>query len=198
MHHRLTPLPLVSLCRADGHSCAACCSGDAVARPVLQRALRRQTHLFARLVGARPGRWRLLLHELVVRRGGDLLWGALLLLPGVSGLLRPWLKRRTVCAFLGFDSEERVGCLLHPSRWNGVDRRERAFALRPGFGCGRADYLCLAAHRFANPGSGFRQSLLDRTQGLDWFGFSEVVRSENALAVDEISPSPSPQPPVSR
>jgi hypothetical protein len=176
---RLTVLPAAEpLCRAGGHTCAACCHGKAVGRPALELRLRRQTHLFSHLVGGRLARTRLLLYELAARRGADLVWGLLLCLPVVGDLLRPWLKRRTVCAFLGFEDAAgtRVGCLLHPTRWGGRDvRRRAAFALRRGFGCGPADYLCLAAWRFARAPVAVRRAFLGRVRGLDWFTYATAA-----------------------
>jgi hypothetical protein len=168
------PLAAEPLCRAGGHTCAACCHGPQVSRLSLERRLRRQARLFARLVGARPTRARLLAFELAVRGGAGLFWAALLRLPLAGDLVRPWLKGRAVCAFLGFEDEAgtRAGCLLHPARWQGRDvRAQAAFALWKGFGCGPADYLCLPAWRFAHAPWRARRDFLRRARGLSWFDF---------------------------
>jgi hypothetical protein len=178
---RLTVLPAdgpeAPLCRAGGHTCAACCHGDKVPRAALERRLARQTSLFERLIGpGPPSRWRLLLFELDVRRGADLFWALLLLVPGLGGLVCRWLRPRSVCAFLGLEGTGRVGCLLHPTRWQGLDlRRRAAFALRPGFGCGPADFLCLPAHRFARAPWRARRRFLREAAGLDWFAFGRAA-----------------------
>jgi hypothetical protein len=172
------PLPL---CRFDGHTCAACCWGEAVTPRRLRATLRRQTRLFRRWFAGRhlPGRGRFLLYELLVRRGLNLVWAVLLLLPGLGEWLRPRLKRRLVCAFLGFEDsgEHRVGCLLHPSRWDGVEVRPRvAFGWLPGVGCGAPDWYCVAAHWFARAGWQERRDLARRSAPLDWYEFSLLAR----------------------
>jgi hypothetical protein len=75
-----------------------------------------------------------------------------------------------------------VGCLLHPSRWAGRDLRNLAFALRLGFGCGPAAYLCRAGHSFRAGGWGVRWRFLKLAEGLDWFRFSQVVRKEDSYS----------------
>jgi hypothetical protein len=172
------PLPQVTLCRAGGHTCAACCHGEALPRPALERRLRAQTCLFARLVGSELTRARLLTFELAARSAAGLFWAVVLWLPLVGDLVRPWLKKRAVCAFLGFEDEAhtRVGCLLHPSRWQGLDvRRKAAFALWKGFGCGSAGYLCLAAWRFARASWQARRDFLHRTRGLGWYAYGQAA-----------------------
>ena len=167
------------LCRFDGHTCAACCWGEAVRPGPLPAALRRQTRLFRRFRQSRPpGPWQLLLHELTARRGLDLVLGGLLLLPFLGAWLRPWLRRRLVCAFLGFEGpgERRVGCLLHPSRWEGREVRPRAaFRLLRGFACGAPDWYCLAAHWFARATWEERRDFARHTRSLDWYGFSRAA-----------------------
>jgi hypothetical protein len=147
-----------------------------VDRPTLVRRLRRQTRRFARL-GADASRGRLLLFELAVRGPAGLAWAALLLVPLLGELLRPWLARRTVCAFLGFEDagETRVGCLLHPTRWQGRELRGAAFGLWRGFGCGPADFLCLPAWRFARVSPPARRRFLRSAAGLDWFAFGRAA-----------------------
>lgn len=174
--------PLPVLCRLDDHTCGACCWGEAVDRESLCVRLRRQTALFRRRFAStgQPGRFGLLLHEVLARGGLDLIMGLLLLIPGVNIWLRAWLGRRLVCAFLGFEDEgqQRIGCLLHPSRWQGLEvRPQAAFALLPGFGCGSPSYFCLAAHRFARASWESHRLLLRQTAALDWYGYSLAVRN---------------------
>ncbi len=185
------------LCRFAGHTCAACCWGEGVPAPALRSRLRRQTRLFRRhLAGGRPpGRLALLLHELRARGGLDLLWAALLLVPLLGDWLRPRLKARAVCAFLGHEGGEgRVGCLLHPARWGGRDARGAAFALLPGFACGRPDYYCLAAHFFAAAGWRERERFARRVAGLDWYEYSRAATSfrpaQRAAAVSSSASGP--------
>jgi hypothetical protein len=171
----LKALPLAPLCRAGGHTCAACCYGEAAARPELERRLARQTALFGWLIGSRQaGRGRLLLHELLSGGLGGVAWALLLLVPMLASFLRPRLRRRAVCAFLGYEDEKRmrVGCLLHPSRHAGPDvRRKAAFALWRGFGCGAAGYLCQAASRYAFANWRERKQFFAEMEGLDWFEY---------------------------
>jgi hypothetical protein len=174
------PGGLAPLCRYDGHSCGACCWGDAVRRPALEAHLRRNGRRFRRWFAAAgpPSPARLLGFELAARGGLDVLLAVLLVLPGIGDLLRPWLGPRLTCAFLGFedDAGRRVGCLLHPQRWAGVDVRPvAAFRLLAGVGCGRPDFYCPAAHRFARATWQERRALARRAAGLDWYGFSRVA-----------------------
>jgi hypothetical protein len=184
----LIPLPILGepapLCRAGDHTCAACCHGEAVARLRLEHLLERNTALFGSLFkdGA-GGWWRWRLHEVLARGPGGLAWALLLLLPGLPVLLRPWLRRRSVCAFLGYEDPERsrVGCLLHPTRQGGRDvRRRAAFALWHGFGCGEPGYLCLPAHRFRRAGWRLRKQFLDQAETLDWYAYSQRVQGSEA------------------
>ena len=179
--HGLTPLPLLRepepLCRAGGHTCSACCHGESVSRSSLDRQLTRQTSLFAWLIGARRGCWVLWrLHELLAGGFTGLFWAGLLLVPGLGTFLRPWLRKRSVCSFLGYEdlARSRVGCLLHPERHGGADvRRRAAFGLWLGFGCGAPGYLCLAGHRFARAGWREVKRFLDESDGLDWFHYGK-------------------------
>jgi hypothetical protein len=173
-------LAVVPLCRFDGHTCAACCWGGAVSYPSLRGRLRRQTRAFARHFAGRqrPGRLDLLLHELNVRGAADVFWALLLLLPLVGDLLRPVLSRHLTCAFLGYEDErrERVGCMLHPSRWEGRDVRGRsAFALLCGIGCGSPDWYCLAAHFFDVATARERRRLAQQGRSLSWYTYSRLA-----------------------
>jgi hypothetical protein len=173
------PLPLLAeaapLCRAGGHTCAGCCYGAAVSRPELEQQLARQTALFDRLLGDQLGDWLMWRrYELAARGWVGLFWAVLLLTPLLGKILRPSLRRRSVCSFLGYEdsARSRVGCLLHPSRHGAGDvRRRAAFPLWRGFGCGAADYLCPAGHRFARADWRAVKRFLDESEGLDWFDY---------------------------
>jgi hypothetical protein len=176
----LTVLPADDpLCRQDGRTCAACCFGERVPRGQLERRLRRQTALLRDWIGqGRLSRRRLWQYEFRARPAMDLLWAFILLLPVVGNLLRPWLQKRSVCAFLGFedDEESRVGCILHPARW-GVDHRQKAaFALWRGFGCGAGDYFCSSAWIFRRLPWRVRRDFLREIEPLDWFEYSRRCR----------------------
>lgn len=166
-----------ALCRSANHSCGGCCWGSAVTRAALERRLRRQTGLFAQMFKENrlPSRWRLLHFELLARRGADLFLAVLLAMPLLGDWLRPRVARRLSCAFLGFTdaAHEQIGCLLHPTRWQGRDERRRAaFGLLRGCGCGRADFFCLGAWRFAHARTDRRWNFLEAMRGADWFTFS--------------------------
>jgi hypothetical protein len=181
------PLPL---CRFDGHTCGGCCWGDAVRPAPLRSALRRQSRLFRRLRPSPgvPDGWQLVRHELAARRGLDLLLACLLCIPVLSAWLRPWLRRHLVCAFLGFEDggERRVGCLLHPGRWGGVEVRPRAaFRLLPGVSCGAPDWYCLAAHWFVRATWQERRDFARRTRALDWYGYSRAATAYHDPPVGE-------------
>lgn len=151
-----------------------CCSGNAVTRRVLAQRVRRQTRVFARLVGDQMSRRTLLLYEVWVRGATDVLWAMLLWLPLLGQWLRPWLQRRMSCAFLGFEdvAQTRVGCLLHPRRRGCDVRREAAFGLLLGMGCGASDYFCLPAWRYLRATNAERARFLRETAGLDWHAYS--------------------------
>jgi hypothetical protein len=155
------------VCRRESHSCLACCCGPDVSRESLTRKLRRQTRLFRSLpTGA--GVLRLMLFELLARRGLCLLLGPLFLVPWLGVRLRRRLGRHEACAFLGFegDSETRVGCMIHPSQRPGKDVRRRvAFALLPGYACGRPGYYCHAA----------RAGQIPDVPSNDWFAYSRAI-----------------------
>jgi len=165
------------LCRAGGHTCAACCHGDRMTRPRLEAALARQTRLFARAVGGRePTFLRLLLYELRARGFVGVVVGLVLLVPLVGELSAWWLRRRVACSYLGFEDEARtrVGCQIHPTRWGGRDvRRWAAFLLWRGLGCGSGDWLCPAARRYEIADWRARRDFLCEAQGLSWQDFGE-------------------------
>ncbi len=184
------------LCRCGGGTCGGCCWGAEVDRPTLERRLRRHRRIFGWLVPAKHAApWRLLLHEIGSRRGLDVVLGVALFLPGIAGRLRDRLQRSVVCAFLAFEdeSEERIGCLLHPSRWNGVDLRTAAFRWFHGFACGTADYLCSGARHFQQAPVQERRHIRQAARRLDWYDFSKEApvfhtRGSKELSVLPISP----------
>lgn len=150
-----------------------------MSRPHLAAQLRRQVRLFARFrCGRVPSRLALLGHELAARRGLDLFAAVLFLVPGLGPLLRRRLRDRVCCAFLGFTdaAETRAGCLLHPARWGGADRRrEAAFALLPGYGCDEPGYFCEPAARYATAPVAERRRFRNEAGGADWFDYSRAV-----------------------
>lgn len=175
-------LPVIEpLCGAGGHTCSACCYGDRVTRGQLDTALERQTTLFRSLIREKPPtRFAAMLVELRARGLVGFLWALLLVVPFVGPVCRPWLKRRVACAFLGYleDSRERVGCLLHPSRFDGKDLRSRlAFPFWRGFGCGDAVWRCLPAWRWLRATPLERRAWLRNTKGMDWFTYGAAVKS---------------------
>lgn len=179
------------LCQHRGSTCGACCWGVGVSRADLQRRLHRHTRLFAPIRDSLPTLWQCLLHELRSRRGADLVWGLLYLIPMIGPKLRRRHSRDLVCAFMGFtdDHKTKVGCLLHPSRFHGSDRRNaRAFALLPGVSCGDPNYVCSAGHRYdALPlvqQIGFDDCVAD----LDWYDYTNTIRAFSCAAV--VPPDP--------
>ena len=178
------------LCRFAGHTCAACCWGENVSFPVLRARLLRQTRLFRTRfrTTSLPDRLRLLWYEMEARGGLDWLWAVLLWVPGLGDWLRPRLRKRMTCAFLGFEDEgeQRVGCLLHPTLWGGREVRTRvAFALLKGFGCGAPDYYCLAAHFFSAAPWQDQARFVRETAGLDWFHYSRAASRYRPRSKDE-------------
>jgi hypothetical protein len=160
------------ICSLGDKTCGACCWGPSVSRRDLVRRLRRHRSIFD--VSDRPTKWRLFRHELRARRGFDLLLAVLLLVPYVQAKARRRFHAGVVCAFLAFrdKTETSVGCLLHPTRWNGEDFRRSAFRLLPGVSCGSPEYLCPAARNFeaATPLERLRFQLAARET--DWFDYS--------------------------
>jgi hypothetical protein len=178
-------LPVVTdvspLCRSASQACVACCRGDRMSRERLTRAMDRQSRLFALAFGSRtplPSRLALMAFELWVRRGWPLIVVPFFLIPGIGALVRARVARRMCCTFLGSvpGDPARPGCLLHPSRWAGVDvRRSAAFALLPGMRCGEPGYVCQSAALYRNAGPLERRRFRERTCGMDWFEFGNAV-----------------------
>jgi hypothetical protein len=171
------------ICSLGGKTCGACCWGPSVSREDVASRLRRHRDLFR--ASRLDGRLGLLLHELRARRGLDLLLAPLFLLPCVGAKLRSWFGEKVVCAFVAFldGTETTVGCLLHPSRWDGWDRRNSAFALLSGVGCGSPDYLCAAAKRFQLEPPRERRRFEIAAREMDWFDYSRAASTFAASCV---------------
>jgi hypothetical protein len=174
-----------SLCQRGQQSCGACCWGKSLSREVLTAALERNRTLFERIrmTGQLPGRWRLLWHELVSRRGRDLFWSPLLWIPGIGARLKKRLAAELVCAFVAFDSSEQksVGCMLHPLRHDGQDlRRETAFRLLKNVDCSQTSYICDGCKRYNEDSADSQQHFSQFTSSLDWFNYSIVVQAFGA------------------
>jgi hypothetical protein len=181
------------LCRLDSHTCAGCCWGEDLSRAALAARLRRQSALFRRWFSAerQPTPLSLACYEVVARGGLDLLLGLLLWIPLLEDVLRPWLRRRLTCAFLGFEdgAESRVGCLLHPTRWNGEERRPAsAFRLLRGLGCGAPDHFCQAALLFRRARWEDRASFRRGCASLDWHGYSQAAMAFSPAPPDDHRP----------
>lgn len=161
-------------------TCGACCWGPSVSREGLARRLRRHRALFPS--SGLPGPVGLLRHELLARRGLDLLLAPLLWLPVLGSKLRSWFQGRVVCSFLAFldDGETAVGCLLHPTRWDGAESRRGAFRLLAGVACGAPDYLCASAVRFSRETPLSRLRFQIATRRLDWFEYSLAASTYGA------------------
>jgi hypothetical protein len=171
------PEILAPLCRASGKSCGACCTGTAIDRATLTARLRRHRQHFPRTGNQPPSAVQLRRFELRVRHGLDLVLGWLLVLPAIGPALRGWLRPRLTCAFLAFDdaAETTIGCLLHPCRWQGVDRRQAAaFAGLPGFGCGGAAG-CDAADRYGQASRRVREQFHQSAAHADWYEYSRLA-----------------------
>ena len=177
-----------ALCRLGASTCGACCYGELVTRASLEQRLKNHQRLFhvnpAGSPSSPPSRWRLLLHELRARRFADLILPLLLYLPWLKHYLRDRLQKYTVCAFLAFEDEgqRRVGCLLHPNRWNGNDvRQDAAYRLLPGFGCGSVDYVCQACDLYEIAPAAEKQRMSNDFQQLDWYDYGELVREQSQV-----------------
>lgn len=180
-----------SLCRNNGRTCGACCWGSDVPRASLELQLKRNQRVSSQLLNDRlPGSMRLLLLELLSRRGMDLILAPLLWIPFLSKWIRERLQTRIVCAFVQFEDSEyqQVGCRLHPTRWHGVDLRQAsAFRLLHGFSCGTAGYLCSEAKRFAESAaktSAAGTSDHSRCSNVallipDWYDYSKAIRDRS-------------------
>lgn len=95
------------ICSLEGKTCGACCWSPRLSRAELRRKLRRHRRQF-RATKPRSS-LGLLRHELLVRRGLDLIVAPLLIVPVVRGLVSTLLRRRLVCAFAAFLDDARAG-----------------------------------------------------------------------------------------
>ena len=195
-----TPYREASLCRANGHSCGACCWGPQVSREELLVVLDRNRRSFKRWTkdGTRLSWWRLFLHETFSHKGRNLLWAIGLRLPVLSKQLKKKLARKLTCSFLGFDDEQNAasGCMLHPVRWEGQDvRQQNAFRMLPGIECGDPAFVCNACHQMEGESNPQRQQFVQITTGMDWYDYSEtvrlvsagIIRPDGTLAMDPLS-----------
>ncbi len=169
-----------AICSLGARSCAACCWGEGLSREELCTRLRRHGRLLEkRLVAGRlPSAAFLLLHELRALRRADLVLGLLQWLPSLGPRFRERISVRLVCPFAAFrdPEQQRVGCLLHPTRWDGRDVRARvAIRLLPGFGCGASSFACDGAARFAVASDTARRRFALETASLDWYSYSEAA-----------------------
>ena len=175
-----------TLCRNKEQTCGACCWGVDVSRKQLQVQLQRQRDHFDRFEGRMPGRWEAILHEIRSRRGIDLIWAVLMRLPIIGRKVRQKVAPKLTCAFMGFDSFDQttVGCMLHPTRFDGSDlRNELAFQLLPEVRCGDPQYVCNACDRF-NAMTDIHKSVFETcVSDLDWFEYTKKVRSFSCASV---------------
>lgn len=188
------------LCRVGHRSCGGCCWASEISREDLGPRLARHRRLFGKLRSSArvPSRIRLLLYELRVRLGLDLVLAIVQWIPGLRGRLRGWFAADVVCAFAAFENEnhQQVGCLIHPSRFGGEDVRQRsAFRLLRHFGCGAADYSCRACHQYSSGDSDEQASMLQQLPSDGWFDYSRAVVSLNLQlqepdAIDSDEPDP--------
>jgi len=178
----------VSLCRIDKHTCGACCWGPNIKRSHLVSRLRRQRDLFRHIssAGTLPGHARLFLHEILATRGMNLLWAVLVRLPGIGKRRKKTIAQSIVCPFMGFDNDQEtcVGCMIHPTRFEGHDVRSAvAFALLPGITCGDANYVCTGCTRFNDMPHDQTQVFLNAVTALDWYEYTQTVRAFACTAV---------------
>lgn len=156
----------------------------------LHHRLERQTSLFHRLAGCSsrfPDRLSLLLYEWLAQSWPQRWLMLLTWLPGLSRWAKSRLQRQIICPFLGQETPERIGCLIHPARWSGEEHRPRvAFQGFRGLACDQPDYLCPAARQFQELAAVDQRQLIELSTRLDWYAFSEQNRQS-------ISPSRHPQ-----
>lgn len=168
-------------CSLGGRTCGSCCWSASIPRPELEARLRRHLRLFESHLrsGWYPGRTALLFHELRARHLAGVLLGLMQWLPLAGPAITARIARSVVCAFAAFRdrSESRVGCLLHPTLWQGRDvRADTAFRILPGFGCGVATYFCTGAQWFVAASDVARRSFDLESAPLDWFEYGRAVQ----------------------
>ena len=175
-----------SLCRQQGQTCGACCWGAGIDRKTLTEQLEHNRLLFESVSWDQPSRLRILWHELRARRGRDLVWAVLFLIPWWGRKLRQRVSDTIVCAFIGFDSPEhsQVGCMLHPTRFAGRDiRNQAAFGLLRGIECGDPNFVCTASQRFDLMSDAHRNVFHECVRNEDWFDYTQTVRAFSCSAV---------------
>ena len=170
-----------SLCRLNHQTCGACCWGVKVNRATLKKKLSRQRSLFHSVVASKiTSKWKLFRHEVLSHRGANLVWALLLVIPFVKQRLKKWLAANLVCPFLAFDSDKQVsvGCMLHPSRHNGVDvRNQDAFRLLSGIACGDANYACNGCLQYNKFNESQQEAFQSMVSELDWFDYTNTIRA---------------------
>ena len=177
-----------SLCRIDKHTCGACCWGAGIERSQLVRRLRRHRDLFRQIGAGRtlPGRCRLFLHEVLATRGINVLWAVQVRLPWFGIRRKKTIAQSIVCPFMGFDDdqEESVGCMIHPTRFEGRDVRSAvAFTLLPGISCGDPNYVCTGCTRFNDMPTHQAQVFLDVVSSQDWYDYTRTIRGFSCTAI---------------
>ncbi len=183
-----------SLCRTNDQTCGACCWGVNVGREELQIRLEHHRILYERFADRLPSRWEMLLHEIKARRGINLVWAVLFRIPIFGRRFRQKIAAKLTCAFMGFDSpdQKKVGCMLHPTRYNNVDvRNTGAFQLLPGVSCGSATYVCTACQRYNGMSTLHRDVFDSCVADTDWFEYTQTVRSFSCSAVIASNKKPS-------
>lgn len=87
---------------------------------------------------------------------------------------------------MGFDDdhENSVGCMIHPSRFNGRDARSAvAFALLPGISCGDPNYVCTGCTRVNDMPAEQTEVFLNVVQDQDWFEYTRTIRAFSCTAI---------------
>jgi hypothetical protein len=170
-----------SLCRRESQTCGACCWGASLDQETLAVRLRRNTRSFLKVESfSGLTATRMLWHEIRTQRGMNLLWAVLLRLPWISRRLKRRLAPTLVCPFIGFDSadEQKVGCMLHPSRNAGLEvRGQFAFRWLPGIECGDTHYVCNACHHFDTLPAHEQNVFSAVVSDMDWFDYTNTVRA---------------------
>ena len=183
-----------SLCRTNGKTCGACCWGVTVSRSDLETLLERhrKSFLFWTRDGTVISKSRLFFHETWCRRGKNIIWSLALRLPVISERLKQHLARNLTCAFMGFDTEQHksVGCMLHPTRFEGEDvRQAAAFRLLPGIECGDPGYVCQACSSVNQLTEPQRSAVAESLTTGDWYEYTRKIRfiSAGLIVLPEVA-----------
>lgn len=184
-----------SLCRSNGNTCGACCWGVKVSRSDLEVLLERHrvSFQFWTRGGTVLSRWRLWLHETWCFRGRNLLWAVMLKRKSHSQSLKKSLSQNLTCTFMGFDDEgaATVGCMLHPTRFDGRDVRQgAAFRFLGGVECGDPGYVCDGCSKVDALDSETRTAIAKSLSSRDWYDYTQTVRlmSAGLIALPESAP----------